>query len=87
MAKQSKSGTKKKREKKYRPLEEKKASAEASGEYDGGSGGGAMQSMVGGFRRAVGVEKDEKKGRSDVIWTILLVIAIAALLFWRFGNS
>ncbi len=75
----SKSGTKKKRSKGYG------GPGSSAGENAHEGGGGAMQSMVGGFRRAVGVEKKSKKGRADVVWTILLVLAVAAILFWRFG--
>ncbi len=83
---QSKSGAKKKRAKKYRPLAEKKEEQLQLGESgDGSSGGGAMQGMVGGFRRAVGVEKSKKGGASDYIWTILLILIAAAILFWKSG--
>lgn len=78
MAKRSKSGTKKKRNKKYGGP----GSSAGDGAQD--TSGGAMQNMVGGFRRAVGVEKS-KSGKNDVFWTILFVIVIAAIVFWRFG--
>ncbi len=78
--KQSKSGTKKKRkEKRYG------GPGSSAGESAHDGGGGAMQNMVGGFRRAVGVEKS-KSGRNDVFWTILLVLVVAAILFWRFAG-
>ena len=76
--KQPKSGGTKKRKKKYRPLEEKRAS---EGSTESGSGGGAMQGMVGGFRRAVGVEKS-RKGKGDYIWTIALVTIVCGIVFW-----
>lgn len=55
------------------------------------SGGGAspqrrsglMQGMVGGFRRAVGVEPGAKRGPLGTILTVLFVLAAVALLFYR----
>ena len=75
---QSKSGGKKKREKKYAGPKSKPAQE---------TGGGAMQSMVGGFRRAVGVETAKKKTWFDYLWTALLVLAIGGILFWKFGSN
>ncbi len=80
---QKKSGTSKKRQRRYHGP----GSAEAESEPpESSAGGGVMQGMVGGFRRAVGVEKPKKRGLGDHLWTILLVVALAAVLFWRFGT-
>ncbi|MEM6954990.1 MAG: hypothetical protein AAF411_18630 [Myxococcota bacterium] len=83
---QPKSKAKKKREKKYRSREARESVEEGSSDYSG-SGGGVMRSMVGGFRRAVGAETKKSKGPGDYIWTILLVVAIAIVLFYRFGQG
>ena len=53
----------------------------------GGMGPGAMGGMVTGFRRAIGVEKKKKKTWVDYTWTILLLLAIGGILFWRFGRG
>lgn len=89
---QRKSGTKKKRQKKHRPKaqEEQAALGPApmlASEED--YSGGAMQAMRGTMRSAVGQgEKDESKPSSwtDHIWTILLLIVLAAIVFWQFGQ-
>lgn len=72
----SKSGTKKKRKKKYGGPGSTKGEAEPVA-------GGVMQGMVGGFRRAVGAEKPKKKS-SGRLWTVLLLLALAAVVYWRF---
>ncbi len=74
----SKSGSKKKRKKKYRGPGTTKAESDAE------PAGGVMQGMVGGFRRAVGVEKPKKPGAGSKLWTALLIIALAAVVYWRF---
>jgi len=74
----SKSGTKKKRKKKYR------GPGTTKSESDGEPAGGVMQGMVGGFRRAVGVEKPKKPGASSKLWTALLILALAGVVYWRF---
>ena len=74
----SKSGSKKKRKKKYRGPGSTKSESDAEPVV-----GGVMQGMVGGFRRAVGVEKP-KKGAGGKIWTALLILALAAVVYWRF---
>jgi len=83
--KQSKSGAKKKRKKKYAgPVHERPT----GGDDESDDGGGAMQGMVKGFRSAVGVEskkQEKKKGWMDHAWTILLILAVGAVLFYRFG--
>jgi hypothetical protein len=48
-------------------------------------GGSLMQGMVGGFRRAVGVEGGGKGGPLGTVITVLLVLAAVALLFYRFN--
>ena len=75
--KRSKSGSKKKRQRKYGGPGTTKSESEPVA-------GGVMQGMVGGFRRAVGVEKPKKKGSSGKIWTFLLIAALAAVVYWRF---
>ena len=97
---QKKSGASKKRQKKYRPKDKTAApSGPETGGGGGGSAPriedeygstGAMGNMLGGFRRAVGVAgEDEKKRRKnpwlDHVWTALLILAVGAILFWRFG--
>jgi hypothetical protein len=72
---QKKSGGTKKRDRKY---------AGPQGKPVTETGGGAMQSMVGGFRRAVGVEKKKRKTWADHIWTLLLLAVVGGLLLWRF---
>ena len=74
--KRSKSGSKKKRQKKYGGPGTTKSESEPVA-------GGVMQGMVGGFRRAVGVEKPKKSGGGK-IWTFLLLAALAAIVYWRF---
>lgn len=78
--KQRKSGTPKKRAKRYQ------GPAKGTGP-DEAAGGGAMQGMVSGFKRAVGVETSKKKTWVDHLWTVLLLLAVAAILFWRFGRD
>jgi hypothetical protein len=72
---QKKSGAKKKRQKSYRASETQAEDYESSG---------AMASMVGGFKRAVGVSTPKKRGAADHIWTIALLIAVVAVIAWRF---
>ena len=79
-SRQKKSGTKKRRERRYR------GPGTTRSETDEASGGGVMQGMVGGFRRAVGVEKSKKAGLGSHLWTILLLLALGAILYWRFGQ-
>lgn len=81
---QPKSGGSKRREKRY-VSPEKRGNAEQEAP-DHESGGGAMQSLTSGFKRAVGVEK-KKKTWVDYIWTVLLLLAIAAVVMWRFGDG
>ena len=73
----SKSGSKKKRQKKYGGPGTTKAESEPVA-------GGVMQGMTDGFRRAVGVQKKKKPGTGSKIWTALLLIALAAIVYWRF---
>ena len=78
MAKQRKSGTPKKRRKGYGGP----GSQAPSGSQ---SSGGAMQNMVGGFRRAVGVEKPKQTGGlGRYFWPGLLLLILAAVVYWRF---
>jgi hypothetical protein len=82
---QAKSGASKRREKRYVPPEKRENAEQEAPDHE--SGGGAMQSLTSGFKRAVGVETKKKKTWVDHIWTILLLLAIAAVLMWRFGGS
>lgn len=55
----------------------------------GGSGGGVMRSMRGGFKRAVGrgqggAAKKTKTSTLEWVITVVLFVAVAALLFYRF---
>lgn len=72
---QKKSGASKKRKKAYRATERESDDYESSG---------AMASMVGGFKRAVGVSTPKKRGALDHLWTLVLLIAVVALIAWRF---
>jgi len=72
---QSKSGTKRKRAKGASP----KGEGEERYEIEG-----AMSSMVGGFRRAVGVQSPKRRSWLDHAWTILLVAAVVGVLVYRF---
>ncbi len=78
--KQKKSGTSKKRQKSY-------AGPSRGTGPDTSEGEGAMRSMVSGCKRAVGVEKKKRKTWVDHIWTILLLIAVAGILYWKFGRD
>jgi hypothetical protein len=58
----------------------KKRGGAGGGPSSGGGGGGVMQSMVRGFRRAAGVEKDAKSKSSwlgNLIWVLLIAVAVA----------
>jgi hypothetical protein len=57
----------------------------SSGETGAERGPGLMQGMVGGFRRAVGVEQGSKRGTLGTALTVVLVVAALALLFYRLG--
>jgi len=72
---QKKSGASKKRAKGYRAGESKEDDYESDG---------AMSSMVGGFKRAVGVSTPKKRRAADHVWTILLLVAVVGLVAWRF---
>ncbi|MEZ4247462.1 MAG: hypothetical protein R3B99_04390 [Polyangiales bacterium] len=83
---QAKSGASKRRSKRYVAPERRdeiQTEASSDDEYTGG----AMQSLTSGFKRAVGVETKKKKTWVDHVWTVLLLLAIAAVLFWRFGSN
>ena len=82
---QAKSGASKRREKRYVPREQREAAAQEAPDHE--SGGGAMQGLTSGFKRAVGVETGKKKTWVDHVWTVLLLLAIVAVLLWRFGGS
>lgn len=75
---QSKSGAGKKRAKKY-----SQNKSETDDDYEAS---GAMASMVGGFRRAVGVEKPKKKDWKDYLWTIVLVLAVLGIVGWQLSQ-
>ena len=51
------------------------------------TGGGVMQSLRSGFRRAAGVESanDGPSTKSNVLWTLLLVAAVAFFLYRMYG--
>ena len=49
------------------------------------SSGGVMQGIVGGFRRVAGAERT-KRGRFEVVLTVVLLAAAIAILFYRFGR-
>ena len=79
---QSKSGASKKRAKSYVSVEKRQRAVEPTEDERGG----AMQGMVSGFKRAVGVETKKKKTWVDYAWTVFLVVALVAVLLWRFGS-
>ena len=93
--------SKSKRIKKQRkPSAKKKSSGGGGGGGGGGygvskrsSGGGVMQSLRSGFKRAAGVGGDEDRGEeksstlSNVLWTLLLLGAVAALLYKWYGPN
>ena len=71
----------------YKPKPKKRRKKRPSTGTGGASrgGGGVMTAMVRGFRRAVGVERARRDAdKWDWLWTVLLVVVAAALLFWRF---
>lgn len=78
MARQPKSGTKRKREKKRRS---------SSPDAPISASTGVMGSMVGGLRKAVGVGGGKKKGSvlGNLLWLLLLAIA-AGILFYRYNQ-
>ncbi len=48
--------------------------------------GGVMQSIRSGFRRATGVEQSAKPSRAgNIVWTIILLAAVAVLLYRWYG--
>ncbi|MBW2461023.1 MAG: hypothetical protein JRH11_05215 [Deltaproteobacteria bacterium] len=56
---------------------------------DGGSGGGAMQSMLGGFRRATGAEAGKSGKKSNLIGNLIwvaLIAAATAVVVSRYSN-
>ena len=70
---------------KPKPKKRRRKRPAAAGGGSVRGGGGVMTSMVRGFRRAVGVErKAESSGGRDWLWTVLLVLVAAALVFWKF---
>lgn len=75
---QKKSGAGKKRSKKY--------TQDKGMTDDDYEASGAMASMVGGFRRAVGVEKPKKKNWKDYLWTILLLLAVLGIIGWQLNR-
>ncbi len=52
-----------------------------------GGGGGVMQSMRSGFKRAAGVgdQPEKPSTASNIVWTILLLAAVALLLYRWYG--
>jgi hypothetical protein len=74
---QKKSGSTKKREKR------RHAPGSPS---DSTASQGTMGSIVGGFKRAIGTDTGRKRTFTDAVWTVLLLIALGALLFWQFGR-
>ncbi len=76
-ARQKKSGSLRKRDKRRRASGSPASSTSTQG---------AMGSLVGGFKRAIGTEPGRKRTWIDAAWTVLLLIALGALLFWRFGR-
>lgn len=85
----SKSGSKKKRAKKrHRPLEEKRQSGplKAAAEESSHIGGGALQSIRTGVKRAVGTDESQlkKEVSNTPIWIIAAVVGVMFFLFWYF---
>lgn len=78
----------KKRQKKGGSPAKRRKGPKSGGAGGAGSGsGGMMQGMVGGFRKMVGAEPAHGKGGLlGSIVTVLLLIAAAGLLLYRFGR-
>jgi len=72
---QKKSGASRKRQKSHRSSASQEENYESSG---------AMATMVGGFKRAVGVGKPKKRSTVDYVWTIVLLAAVVAVVAWKF---
>ena len=56
---------------------------------DGGRGGSAMQSMLGGFRRATGAEAGKSGKKSNLIGNLIwvaLIAAATAVVVSRYSN-
>lgn len=90
--KNSKSGSKKKRAKKrHRPLAEKRQSGElkAAAESSSHVGGGALQSIRTGVKRAVGTDDGQlqREVSNTPIWIIGAVVGVMFFLFWYFLPS
>lgn len=64
----------------------KRGGIDSSGESSS-RGGGVMQNLVGGFRRAVGTEAPKQKTWLDYAWTGLLLVAVIAVIYWRFFSN
>ena len=75
-----KSGTK-------RPRRDASSSSSSGAKPSTSTGGGVMQNIRSGFQRAAGAgEKEEKPSTlSNVIWTVVLLAAVAFLLYRWYG--
>lgn len=83
---QKKSGTSKRRVKRYHGSS---SSGESSFEDAGPieSSSGPLASMVHGFRRAVGRGGTKESGGFDVIWFVLIALVVGAIAFFGFGGG
>lgn len=64
----------------------KRKSKSATGGGGPPTGGGVLQSIRSGFRRAAGVEESKESSRlGNILWTLLLIAAVALLLYRWYG--
>lgn len=70
-----------------RKKRKRKSKSPATGGGGPPSGGGVMQSIRAGFRRAAGAEEPSKDSSrlGNIVWTILLIAAVAFLLYRWYG--
>jgi hypothetical protein len=69
---------------KQRKKRKRRTSATQAGETAAQSGG-VMQSLRSGFRRATGVEASKPSRGSNIVWTIILLVAVGILLYRWYG--
>lgn len=71
---------------KKRKRKSKSAAAPSAGGGAPPSSGGVMQSIRSGFRRAAGAEDAREPSRlSNIVWTVVLLAAVAFLLYRWYG--
>lgn len=71
---------------KKRKRKSKSSGAPSPGGGGAPGGGGVMQSIRSGFRRAAGAEESKESSRlGNIVWTIILIAAIAFFLYRQYG--